>query len=365
MEDVPRVEAEAGAHHDAPSRSRSRRARPAARDPRGERARLTRGRGIVRGWRPVRSASGGRPRRLVDRHSAVRLRPEDATQLPAPCGPFSRSSAVPWLDIGSILALSSIASWGKLAPMIDELAGRRLDVDLLARELGNWRTSSASGPAYQGLADGLRMLIVDGRCRSGRSCPASGPSPTRCGCRAPRSPPRTPRCATTATSTRRRGARSTTALPRRRRRTRATRTPATVNLAAATIVRAGRGSRRTPSPKPPRQVTPYLHDIGIELTGVPRCVRRSPKDIARVGFPPTPTRSWSPPGALHAIGLILATYSQPGDRVLVEQPTYHGALSGDRHRRGPPGPGGDDPARAGNSTPSTPRCASWHRAWPT
>ena len=32
-------------------------------------------------------------------------------------------------------------------------------------------------------------------------------------------------------------------------------------------------------------------------------------------------------GALHAIGLILATYVQPGDRVLVEQPTYHGALS--------------------------------------
>jgi DNA-binding transcriptional MocR family regulator len=32
-------------------------------------------------------------------------------------------------------------------------------------------------------------------------------------------------------------------------------------------------------------------------------------------------------GALHAICLILATYIQPGDRVLVEQPTYHGVLS--------------------------------------
>ena len=32
-------------------------------------------------------------------------------------------------------------------------------------------------------------------------------------------------------------------------------------------------------------------------------------------------------GALHAIGLILATYTQPDDRVLVEQPTYHGALA--------------------------------------
>ena len=32
-------------------------------------------------------------------------------------------------------------------------------------------------------------------------------------------------------------------------------------------------------------------------------------------------------GAVQAITLILATYTQPGDRVLVEQPTYHGALS--------------------------------------
>jgi DNA-binding transcriptional MocR family regulator len=32
-------------------------------------------------------------------------------------------------------------------------------------------------------------------------------------------------------------------------------------------------------------------------------------------------------GALHAIGLIMSTYAQSGDRVLVEQPTYHGALA--------------------------------------
>ena len=32
-------------------------------------------------------------------------------------------------------------------------------------------------------------------------------------------------------------------------------------------------------------------------------------------------------GAQHAIGLILAAFTQPGDRVLVEQPSYHGALS--------------------------------------
>ena len=47
-------------------------------------------------------------------------------------------------------------------------------------------------------------------------------------------------------------------------------------------------------------------------------------------------------GALHAIGLILATYTQPGDRVLVEQPTYHGALSAMTTTRSSTGSGRDD-----------------------
>jgi DNA-binding transcriptional MocR family regulator len=47
--------------------------------------------------------------------------------------------------------------------MTIDLPARALDVNLLARELGNWRTSSRSGPAYHGLADAIRLLIVDGR----------------------------------------------------------------------------------------------------------------------------------------------------------------------------------------------------------
>src|SRR5258708_30119766 len=56
--------------------------------------------------------------------------------------------------------------------MTIDTAIRALDVDLLARELGNWRTSSRSGPAYQGLADGVRMLIIDGRLPVGARLPS-------------------------------------------------------------------------------------------------------------------------------------------------------------------------------------------------
>ncbi len=86
-------------------------------------------------------------------------------------------------------------------------------MDLLARELGNWRTSSHSGPAYQGLADGIRMLIVDGRLPVGARLPSE---------RALADTLRVSRTTVTAAYAQlredgylnaRRGARSTTALP--------------------------------------------------------------------------------------------------------------------------------------------------------
>ena len=94
-----------------------------------------------------------------------------------------------------------------------EMAARALDEDLLARELGNWRTSSQSGPAYQGLADGIRMLIVDGRLPVGARLPSE---------RALADSLRVSRTTVTAAYAQlrddgylnaRRGARSTTALP--------------------------------------------------------------------------------------------------------------------------------------------------------
>jgi DNA-binding transcriptional MocR family regulator len=210
--------------------------------------------------------------------------------------------------------------------MMDELAGRRLDVDLLARELGHWRTSSASGPAYQGLADGLRMLIVDGRLPVGAQLPSE---------RALADALRVSRTTVTAAYTQmrddgylngRRGARSTTALPITPSPVAATTGSASVNLAAATLA-APVSAVSQAFAESAEQVTPYLHDIGIELTGVlPLRAAIAERYCAR-GLPTEPDEIMVTTGALHAIGLILATYTQPGDRVLVEQPTYHGALA--------------------------------------
>jgi DNA-binding transcriptional MocR family regulator len=199
-------------------------------------------------------------------------------------------------------------------------------VDLLTRELGHWRTSSASGPAYQGLADGLRMLIVDGRLPVGAQLPSE---------RALAGALRVSRTTVTAAYTQmrddgylngRRGARSTTALPITPSPVAATTGSASVNLAAATLA-APVSAVSQAFAESAEQVTPYLHDIGIELTGVlPLRAAIAERYCAR-GLPTEPDEIMVTTGALHAIGLILATYTQPGDRVLVEQPTYHGALA--------------------------------------
>src|SRR3954467_9854634 len=209
-----------------------------------------------------------------------------------------------------------------------ELAGRRLDVDLLARELGNWRTSSGSGPAYQGLSDGLRMLIVDG------PLPVGGQLPSE---RALADALRVSRTTVTAAYTQmrddgylrgRQGARSTTALP--------VTPPAvpvpiatgavSVNLAAATLA-APVSAVAQAFIDAADEVTPYLHDIGIELAGVPPLRAAIAERYCARGLPTEPDEIMVTTGALHAIGLIMSTYAQPGDRVLVEQPTYHGALA--------------------------------------
>jgi DNA-binding transcriptional MocR family regulator len=208
--------------------------------------------------------------------------------------------------------------------MTIEMATRALDVDLLIRELGNWRTSSRSGPAYQGLADGIRMLIIDGRLPVGAQLPSE---------RALADTLRVSRTTVTAAYTElredgylnaRRGARSTTALPVTPAPSPVA-IPARVNLAHAAL--SAPAAVREAFIEATHQIAPYLHDIGIELAGVAPLREAIAQRYCARGLPTEPHDIMVTTGALHAICLILAAYIQPGDRVLVEQPTYHGVLS--------------------------------------
>lgn len=209
--------------------------------------------------------------------------------------------------------------------MSSEIGTRALDVDLLARELGNWRTSSLTGPAYLGLADALRLLIVDGRVPVGSRLPSE---------RALADALRVSRTTVTAAFsalredgylTARRGARSTASLPPRPQIAAAAGAP-TMSLAAAALS-APSAAVLEAFADATRDITPYLAEPGHELTGVCTLRRAVAERYCARGLPTEPEQIMITSGAQHAIGLILAAFTQPGDRVLVEQPSYHGALS--------------------------------------
>jgi DNA-binding transcriptional MocR family regulator len=123
----------------------------------------------------------------------------------------------------------------------------------------------------------------------------------------------------------RRGARSITALPTAARVTADT-ASASVNLATAAMS-APAAAVLAAFTEATHQVTPYLHETGHELSGVAPLRAAVAERYCARGLPTEPDEIMVTSGALHAIGLILATYAQPGDRVLVEQPTYPGALA--------------------------------------
>lgn len=209
--------------------------------------------------------------------------------------------------------------------MTTVMTARSLDVDLLARELGNWRTSTRSGPAYHGLADAIRLLIVDGRLPVGARLPSE---------RVLAEALRVSRTTVTAAYTQlredgylnaRRGARSTTALPVTAAVTAPLSAPA-LSLAAAALS-APAAAVMAAFAEAADDVAPYLQGTGHELLGTIALRQAIAERYCERGLPTGPDEVMVTTGALQAIGLILAAYLQPGDRVLVEQPTYHGALS--------------------------------------
>lgn len=218
--------------------------------------------------------------------------------------------------------------------MVVQALPRRLDPDQLVRELGNWRTASASGPAYRGLADGIRMLIVDGRLPVGAQLPSE---------RVLAESLRVSRTTVTAAYAQlgedgylrsRPGARSTTALPAAAppiappppTTAGSGPGPASINLAAAALA-APPAQVLTAFTEAAQQIAPYLDTPGLEMSGVAPLREAIAARYCQKGLPTSADQIMVTTGALQAICLVLTTFVQPGDRVLVEQPTYHGALA--------------------------------------
>jgi DNA-binding transcriptional MocR family regulator len=94
----------------------------------------------------------------------------------------------------------------------------------------------------------------------------------------------------------------------------------------------------------------HLGGHGYDMLGLPALRAAIADRFTARGLPTTPDQVLVTAGAQHAIGLALQALAGPGDRVLVEHPTYPNALDAIRNRGARPVPVPFSPGPGGTSS---------------
>jgi len=217
--------------------------------------------------------------------------------------------------------LNSIANADEVASVNSD---RGLSGPHLARLLGEWRSG---GPAYAALARTLRLLVLDGRLPLQTRLPGERELAEAVGV-----------SRTTATAAyaalrdegflaSRRGSGSWTRLPAD-----AAVAPLptasgedVIDLSCAASA-APDGALHAALAVATAELPRHLPGPGYDAAGLPVLRASIAAYLTRLGAPTTPDQILVTAGALHALTLLLRVLSGPGDRVLVEHPTYAAAL---------------------------------------
>lgn len=207
----------------------------------------------------------------------------------------------------------------------------------LARQLGSWRGSAGGGAAYRQLARALRLLILDGRIGLGVRIGGERDLAHALGV-----------SRTTVSAAfdllrdegyllSRQGSGSVTRLPGVRQ----ARTPGAVDHdAIGDFEEAGPDVvdwTKAVLPAPQTvwhayeqalgQMPAFLSGFGYEVFGVPRLRSAIAADYSARGCPTTPDQIFVTSGAQHGLSLLLHLFAGPGDRIVIDHPTYHNALA--------------------------------------
>src|SRR3954447_16654205 len=194
----------------------------------------------------------------------------------------------------------------------------------LARLLGAWRSSR---PGYVSLAEAIRLLVLDGRLPLGTRLPGERDLAEALGV-----------SRTTATAAyaalreegflaSRRGAGSWTQLPADAG-VAIERGPAgedVIDLSCAASA-APDGNLHAALAAATAELPRHLPGPGYDAAGLPVLRAAIATHLSARGVPTEPEQVLVTAGALHALTLLLRVLSGPGDRVLVEHPTYAAAL---------------------------------------
>jgi DNA-binding transcriptional MocR family regulator len=196
----------------------------------------------------------------------------------------------------------------------------------LARLLGTWRSSR---PGYVALAGSIRLLVLDGRLPLRTRLPGERELAAAVGV-----------SRTTATAAyaalrdegflaSRRGSGSWTCLPADRRSAPA---PAEAPARAGEIdlgcaaTAAPEGALHRALAAATAELPRHLPGPGYDALGLPVLRAAVAAHLTRRGVPTAPDQVLVTAGAQHALALLLRVLVGPGDRVLVEHPTYPHAL---------------------------------------
>lgn len=208
-------------------------------------------------------------------------------------------------------------------PVTAQLRGRKL-----AELLGPWH--GADRPSSSLLAVAVRHLVLDGRLPPGTRLPAERELAESLGVSRTLITRALDRLREEGFVASRRGAGSWTTLPDAARATGASggwyppATPEVINLAQAAptappelCAAVDRARVRLPE---------HLTGHGYQPHGLPLLRERIAERFTQRGLPTTPEQVLVTHGAQHAFALVLRMLVSPGERVLVEHPTYPNAL---------------------------------------
>ena len=220
--------------------------------------------------------------------------------------------------------------------------GQRIGARSFARMLGDWRPPDGRGLA-DGLADRIRLLVLDGR------MPLQTRMPAERELAGVLEVSRTTVAATydalraAGVLRSRRGSGSWTTLPTERPGAAAAApfSPhgdrALFDLAHAALP-APSGAIRAAAAAAVTDLDAHLGGHGYDLLGLPALRAAIADRFTGRGLPTSADQVLVTAGAQHAFGLVLQTLTGPGDRVLVEHPTYPNGLDAIRARGARPVP---------------------------
>ncbi len=221
---------------------------------------------------------------------------------------------------------------------------RVLGARSLARDLGSWQEESGRRPAYRALADGIRLLVHDGRVPLGVALPSERELAAVLEL-----------SRTTITSSysvlrdegyliSRQGSRSTVALPAGARPNglmfrshQPGPSGPVVDLSYAAMA-APAAQVELAYASALQELPNFLPTHGMEPVGIADLRDVIAQRYTARGLPTTAEQIMVTSGAQHALRLLLSVLTSPGERVLVDHPTYPNALEAIRRNGARPVP---------------------------